>query len=131
MIGIPAGRVTPEQVAAWQGWVVGPQFYLEISGAGVPAPWAGALHQVAGLISPDVTLPDIRYRFFDGPGHRLAASDDPSLLIPVSTAEELAFVLANSKKGIIYLRGHEEERPGLKDFSSLASLLEVLELTED
>jgi phosphoribosylanthranilate isomerase len=148
--GLP-NYVSPELFQQIRGWVTGPLIVAEISGLKT----ADELHQILEDYRPDmleIELPElslipspplpyilrlrsdqqvgtlsIQPEYLLGRPPLVATSSYP-VLLEVRTTDEAKAALADSSVQGIALVGGPELRPGLKDYSDLADILELLEV---
>lgn len=155
-LGFSASRVDSKQLSEIQEWVVGPSFFVEFENINDYQAWG----QQVGVILPvrKVNRPEIlpqewiaKYSFVNNSTDELTAFR-PTYVICIdyhpthqtdleALAQKHAVLLhidnvdaLDSLKDLpiagYYLEGGEELRPGLRDFTSLSEILELLEVAE-
>lgn len=142
--------VSPELFQQIRGWVAGPLIVAEVAGIEDPEQLSQILEnyrpdmlqlELAELTKiPSPPLPFILHLKSDEdisllsiqPEYVLAnktnAGSSIPLLLEVSSTEEVTAVLSNSTVAGIALVGSPEMKPGLKDYSTMADILELLEV---
>jgi phosphoribosylanthranilate isomerase len=155
-LGFSASKVDSKQLSEIREWVVGPSFFVELENINDYPAWG----QQVGIILPvkkanwPETLPGewiAKYSFVHNspdelmsfrptyvigidyhPTHRAdlnALAQKHAVLIYIEDAARLDELKDLPIAGY-YLEGGEELRPGLRDFTSLSEILELLEVAE-
>jgi len=144
--------ISPDSFQQIRGWITGPLIVAEIAGLQNPKD----LHLILENYKPDMlqmelaeltTMPspplpyildlkgnqDIRHlaiqpEYLLGQGPEAAVSSAIPFLLEVASVDEAKAALSNASVHGIALNGGPELKPGLKDYSTLADILELLEV---
>ena len=148
----PAHRIDPKTFQEITGWVTGPSFIVDVSRLENAQQFIGSYATDHWLVTPEQALqlefPKGKKIFLDARSTSSTGEIDASLIsfivireeqlsiFPREIGEKL-LVTGDTKSLIskieranvkgIWLEGTEEERPGLKDYSNLESVLEKLD----